>query len=414
MRILTRQSKLNGVQILTHKLTSKIFPTTCISANLNTEKIIKLNMSKTRVAVVFGGRSGEHEVSVVSAKNIIEAMNKDKYEILPIGITKDGRWLTGEKAIEQFQNNNHSGLEEVTLNTKSGSKELLNLKQDGTYEKLEVDIFFPALHGPFGEDGTIQGLFEMANVPYTGCGVMASSVGMDKLTTKALLDEAGIPVIPYIGFNKHAWDQSPDDVIHRVLSELELPVFIKPSNMGSSVGVSKVKVKEELKKAIEFALEFDHRILVEKGLDIRELECSILGNDDPKASRVGEVIVGGEFYDYNDKYVNGVSKTQVPADIPAQLEKDIQAQCLKTYKLLDCSGLSRCDTFLDKHTKEIYINEINTFPGFTSISMYPKMFEASGIKYADLIDEIIKLGFERYDQKQLKKISFDEAGDWFK
>jgi D-alanine-D-alanine ligase len=371
-------------------------------------------MSKTRVAVVFGGRSGEHEVSVVSAKNIIEAADSQKYEIIPIGITKNGKWLTGEKAIEQFQNNDYSGLEEVTLNTKSGSKELLNLKNDNTYERLNVDIFFPALHGPFGEDGTIQGLFEMANVPYTGCGVLASSVGMDKLTTKALLDEAGISVIPYLGFNKHAWDENPDEVMHRILSELELPVFVKPSNMGSSVGVSKVKKRDELKKAIDFAIEFDHRILVEKALNIRELECSILGNDDPKASRVGEVIVGGEFYDYNDKYVDGVSKTKVPADIKPQLEKVIQAQCIKAYKLIDGAGLSRCDTFLDKATNEIYINEINTFPGFTSISMYPKMFEASGVKYPDLIDEIIKFGFEKYEQKQLKKVSFDEAGDWFK
>lgn len=371
-------------------------------------------MSKTRVAVVFGGRSGEHEVSVVSAKNIIEAADSNKYEILPIGITKDGKWLTGEKTIEKFQNNDYSGLEEVTLNTKSGSKELLNLKANNTYEKLEVDIFFPALHGPFGEDGTIQGLFEMANVPYTGCGVMASSVGMDKLTTKALLDEAGIPVIPYLGFNKHAWDKSPDEVVHRIMTELELPVFIKPSNMGSSVGVSKVKKKDELKKAIDFAIEFDHRILVEKALNVRELECSILGNDEPKASRVGEVIVGGEFYDYKDKYVDGKSTTKVPADINPKLEKLIQAQCLKAYKLLDCSGLARGDIFYDKHTKESYVNEINTFPGFTPISMYPKNWEASGLAYSDLIDKIIELGLERYKLKQLKKVSFDEAGDWFK
>lgn len=371
-------------------------------------------MSKTRVAVVFGGRSGEHEVSVVSAKNIIEAADKEKYEIIPIGITKDGKWLTGEKTIQQFQNNDYSGLEEVTLNTKSGSKELLNLKDDNTYTKLKIDIFFPALHGPFGEDGTIQGLFEIANVPYTGCGVLASSVGMDKLTTKALLDEAGISVIPYLGFNKHAWDQNADEVMHRILSELELPVFIKPSNMGSSVGVSKVKKKDELKKAIEFALEFDHRILVEKALNVRELECSILGNDEPKASRVGEVIVGGEFYDYKDKYVDGKSTTKVPADINPQLERTIQAQSIKAYKLLDCSGLARSDIFYDKGTKEIYINEVNTFPGFTPISMYPKNWKASGLAYPDLIDEIIKLGFEKYEQKQLKKVSFDEAGDWFK
>jgi D-alanine-D-alanine ligase len=371
-------------------------------------------MSKIRVAVVFGGRSGEHEVSIVSAKNIIDALDRDKFEVLPIGITKEGKWLTGENAIKQFQNNDYSGLQEVTLNSKSSSKELLNLKEDGSYEKMEVDIFFPALHGPYGEDGTIQGLFEMANVPYTGCGVMASSVAMDKLTTKALCEEAGIPVIPYIGFNKSAWDDSSEAVIEKILDTLELPVFIKPSNMGSSVGISKVKKRDELKKAIEFALEFDHRILVEKGLAIRELECAILGNDKPKAARVGEVLVGGEFYDYNDKYVNGVSQTQVPADINPKLEKEVQSLCIKAFKLIDGAGLSRIDCFYDKQTKAVYMNEINTLPGFTSISMYPKMWEASGTPYSELVEKIIKLGFEKYNQKQTKKVSFDEAGDWFK
>jgi len=370
-------------------------------------------MPKTRVAVVFGGRSGEHEVSIISAKNIIDAIDRGKFEVLPIGITKDGKWLAGEDAIEQFQNNDYSGLTEVTLNTTSGSKELIHFKEN-SYEKLNVDIFFPALHGPFGEDGTIQGLFEMANVPYTGCGVLASSVCMDKLTAKALFDQAGIPVIPYVGFNKAAWEESPEAVTDRIITELHLPVFIKPSNMGSSVGVSKVKKQDELKKAIEFALEFDHRILVEKALEIREFECAILGNDNPKAARVGEVLVGGEFYDYNDKYVNGVSKTQVPADINPKLEKEIQDLCIKAFKLVDGAGLARIDCFYDKQTKEIYMNEVNTLPGFTSISMYPKMWDVSGLKYTKLIEELIKLGFEKYNQKQTKKVSFDEAGNWFK
>jgi len=373
-----------------------------------------MNQNKTRVAVVFGGRSGEHEVSIISAKNIIEAMDREKYEVFPIGITKDGRWMSGEDAIERFQKNDYSGLTEVTLNSTSGSKELLNLKEDGTHDKLKIDIFFPALHGPFGEDGTIQGLFEMANVPYTGCGVLCSSICMDKLTTKALFEQAGIPVIPYVGFNKAAWDESSKAVIDRIMNELHLPVFIKPSNMGSSVGVSKVKKREELKKAIEFALEFDHRILVEKALVIRELECSVLGNDDPKAARVCEVLVGGEFYDYNDKYVDGKSSAQIPADIKPQLEKDIQALCLKAFKLVDGSGLARVDCFYDKHTKETYLNEINTLPGFTAISQYPKMWEASGLPYSELIEKIIELGFEKYAQKQTKKVSFEEAGDWFK
>ncbi len=373
-----------------------------------------MSNNKIRVGIIFGGRSGEHEVSIISAKNIIEAIDREKYEVIPIGITKDGRWLTGENTTKRFLYNDYSGLEEVVLNTKSGSKELLQIKQECTFEKLHIDIFFPALHGPFGEDGTIQGLFEMANVPYIGCGVMASSVGMDKLTTKALCEQAGVPVIPYIGFNKAAWNEEPSDVIDKIMHELHLPVFIKPSNMGSSVGVSKVKKQDELKKAIEFALEFDHRILVEKALDVREFECAILGNDNPQASCIGEVLVGGEFYDYNDKYVDGVSSTKQPADIKSNLANKIQDQSLKVFKLIDGSGLSRVDTFYDKHTKEIYINEINTFPGFTTISMFPKLWKASGIEYTDLIDKVISLGFEKYEQKQLKKVSFDEAGEWFK
>ena len=369
--------------------------------------------NKTRVAVVFGGRSGEHEVSIVSAKNIIEAIDRDKYEVIPIGITKEGKWLSGEHAIEAFQSGDYSGLTEVTLNTTSGSNELIHLSR-GTYEKLHVDIFFPALHGPFGEDGTIQGLFEMANVPYTGCGVLSSSVGMDKLITKAIWEQAGLPIIPYIGINKKAWDLNPNEVIRKIENELDYPIFVKPANMGSSVGISKVKNRENLGEAINLASQFDHRILVEKGLEVRELECAVLGNEEPHIAHVGEVLVGGEFYDYNDKYIDGKSSTQVPADIPQSLERKVQDMALKAYKVLDCSGLARVDVFYDKKTHNLYLNEINTMPGFTAISMYPKMWQESGIPYAELIDKIIKLGFEKHAQKNEKKVSFDEAGDWFK
>lgn len=369
--------------------------------------------NKIRAAVVFGGRSGEHEVSIVSAKNIIEAMDKEKYDVIPIGITKDGRWLSGDNAISAFQSGDYSRLAEVSLNSKSGSNELLHFK-DNTYEKLHVDIFFPALHGPFGEDGTIQGLFEMANVPYTGCGVLASSVGMDKLMTKAVWEQAGLPIIPYVGVNKKAWDNDPDEVVRKVENELDYPVFVKPANMGSSVGITKVKSREDLRKAMDLACQFDHRILIEKGLKIRELECAVLGNDDPRMAHVGEVLVGGEFYDYSDKYIDGKSSTQVPADIPRSLEKEVQDMALRAYKVLDCSGLARVDIFYDKHTKDLHLNEINTMPGFTSISMYPKMWAESGIPYAELIDKIIELGFERHKKKNEKKISFDDAGDWFK
>ena len=368
---------------------------------------------KTRVAVIFGGRSGEHEVSVVSGRNIIEAINRDLYEVIPVGITKEGKWLTGENTIEAFQNGDYSGLTEVSLNATSGSGELVH-RTHGEYEAVNVDVFFPALHGPYGEDGTIQGLFEMANVPYTGCGVLASSVGMDKLISKALWEQAGLPVIPYIGTTKKTWIDSREEVIHRVELELGYPLFVKPSNMGSSVGITKVKSRAELGPAIDLACEFDHRILIEKGLNVRELECAVLGNEEPQAARVGEVIVGGEFYDYKDKYIDGKSRTQVPADIPSSMEKEIREMAIKAYKVLDGSGLARVDTFYDKESKGLYLNEINTLPGFTKISMYPQMWKASGVSYPELIHKIIQFGFERYKAKQTKKISFDDAGDWFK
>ncbi len=369
--------------------------------------------NKIRVAVVFGGRSGEHEVSIVSAKNIIEAMDPKKYDIIPIGITKEGKWLSGDNAISSFQEGNYSGLKEVVLNAKSGAHELLHLNEK-TYEKIHVDIFFPVLHGPFGEDGTIQGLFEMANVPYTGCGVLASSVGMDKLMTKAVWEEAGLPIIPYIGINKRAWEENPQEVMRRIENELDYPVFVKPANMGSSVGITKVKSNKQLKQAIEEACSFDHRILVEKGLEIRELECAVLGNDNPKTAHVGEVLVGGEFYDYNDKYIDGKSRTQVPADISRHLEQQVQNMALRAYKVLDCCGLARVDVFYDKKTKDLRLNEINTMPGFTEISMYPKMWSKSGIEYEKLIDRIIELGFEQHVKKNEKKVSYERAGDWFK
>ncbi len=369
--------------------------------------------NKVCVAVVFGGRSGEHEVSVVSAKNIIETMDKNKYTVLQIGITKSGKWLHGENAIDAFKNADYEGLTEVSLNVESGSRELISLS-DGKYEKMHVDIFFPALHGPYGEDGTIQGLFEMANIPYTGCGVLASSVGMDKLMTKAVWEQAGLPVTPYVESTKREWEANSQSVIEASEEKLEYPVFVKPANMGSSVGINKAKNRDEFIRAMDIACEFDHRILIEKGLKIRELECAVLGNEEPQTARVGEVLVGGEFYDYNDKYVNGVSKTQIPANIPASLEERIREIAIRAYKMLDCSGLSRVDIFFDEAENKIYLNEINTMPGFTAISMYPKMWNESGLSYSQLIDKIIDLGFERHKRKNEKKISFDEAGEWFK
>ncbi len=356
-------------------------------------------MKKMRIAVIFGGRSGEHEVSLVSATSVIKALNPDKYEVLEIGITKEGHWFGGSNCLEKFKNEDLEGLREISLFTNP--------------EKLDFDLAFPVLHGPYGEDGTIQGLFEMLGIPYVGCGVLASSTAMDKLQCKALWATADLPIVPYIGFGRKTWEEKTEEVMADVKQEIGFPCFIKPANMGSSVGITKVKEESALKEAIDLAAKFDRRILVEKSVNAREIECAVLGNDDPIASPVGEVIVGGEFYDFHDKYVNGVSSTQVPADLPDDLASKIQDICIKAYTMLDCSGLARVDSFLDRDNGEIYLNEINTLPGFTSISMYPKMMEAHGISYEDLVDKLVELAVERFEDKKKNQVVFDSGSDWY-
>lgn len=374
---------------------------------------------KLTVGVVFGGRSGEHEVSLVSAASIIKAMAPEKYEIVEIGITHDGKWMvddlksgheTGETCLEKFKKKDFAELREAYLSTDPEKRGIVY--GDGNFQK--IDVMFPVLHGPFGEDGTIQGLFEMLNMPYAGCGVLASSTAMDKLQCKALWESAGLPVVPYIGFTRAAWALEKRQILEDIRENIGIPCFVKPANMGSSVGISKVKKEEDLEAAIDEAAKYDRRILVEISVDAREIECAVLGNDDPFASPVGEVIVGGEFYDYHDKYVNGVSTTQIPAEIPDETSTEIRDICVKAYKLLDCSGLSRVDCFLDRKSGAIYLNEINTLPGFTSISMYPKMMEASGLSYKKLIDKLIDLAMERYEDKKRNKVAFDSGSEWFK
>lgn len=359
-------------------------------------------MKKIKVAVIFGGRSGEHEVSLVSATSVIKALNQqsEKYEVVEIGITKDGQWFTGENCLESFKKNSQQNLEQVNFSTNP--------------EQQKIDIFFPVLHGPFGEDGTIQGLFEMLQIPYVGCGVLASSTAMDKLQCKAIWKSAGLSVVPGMGFSRKSWETESEEIIAAVLKEIGLPCFVKPANMGSSVGVSKAKTEDELKKAVNEAAKYDRRILVEKAINAREIECAILGNEEPIASPLGEVIVGGEFYDFYDKYVNGVSMTEVPAQLDEETAKKLREISIKAYKLLDCSGLSRVDSFVDKDSGEIYLNEINTMPGFTSISMYPKMMAALDIGYEELVNRLIQFGLERFSEKQKNKIIFDSGSDWFK
>jgi len=356
--------------------------------------------TKICVGVIFGGRSGEHEVSLVSAASVIREMPKDKYAVKEIGISKTGKWHTGKGLLEKFKKGEFKGL------------------KSENFEKIfaNCDVAFPVLHGPFGEDGTIQGLFEMIGIPYVGCGVLASSLCMDKALLKQVLQTKGISVVPSIDFTRDEWKIGDGKLAKKIKKEIGFPCFVKPANMGSSVGISKVKKdsSSELSNAVNLAFEFDSKVLVEKAVNAREIECAVLGNEDPRAAELGEILVGGEFYDYYDKYVNGKSKTQVPAkNLPSKKKKEISEMCLKAFKAAGCSGLSRVDCFLDKKTGKVYLNEINTLPGFTSISMYPKMWRASGVSYPKLIDALIQLGLKRHTEKQKNKISFDSGSNWF-
>ncbi len=373
-------------------------------------------MKKT-IGIIFGGRSGEHEVSLVSADSVIKSI--DKYEVVEIGITEEGRWYFGEGCLKAFKKKNYENLTEVFISTDPEKPGLIFCEEGGNasdhfcdFKKL--DIVFPVLHGPYGEDGTIQGLFEMMNIPYVGCGVLASSTAMDKLQCKAILSEAGIDVSPYIGFNRLAWEKESDKILQDAAEKIGFPCFVKPANMGSSVGISKVHEEGNLRKAIDLAARFDRRILVEKGIDAREVECSVMGNEDVRAGELGEIIVGGEFYDFYDKYVNGVSTDVVPADFPKETSDKIKEIATRSYKLLDCAGFARVDTLIDKKTGTIYVNEINTIPGFTSISLFPKMIMATGMTYDGVVEELIELGFARHKDKQKNQIKFDSGSDWYK
>ncbi len=364
---------------------------------------------KIKVAVVFGGKSGEHEVSLVSASSVITAIDLDKYEVVEVGISRDGNFFVGKDCLSSFKQGNYKKLSKLSFST-DRERGVLKISND---EHIKVDVFFPVLHGPFGEDGTIQGLFEMLAVPYVGSGVLASSTAMDKIQAKAIWQNKGLNVVDSIDFTRVQWELDKDIIIKNIEKNLGFPCFVKPVNMGSSVGVSKVKILDELKSAIELAAKFDSKILVEKAINARELECAILGNQNPIATAVGEVILGSEFYDFNDKYLDGKSRTQIPAELDIDVIDEIKDLSIQAFQALDCSGLARVDFFLNRDDGQIYINEINTMPGFTSISMYPKMVEYYGINYKDLVDRLIKLGFERFDEKQKNCTVFDSKSNWF-
>jgi len=356
---------------------------------------------KLRVAVLFGGRSGEHEVSLRSAASIMQALDSNKYDVIPIGITKQGSWLTAGAAAKMLPGGvaplpradageaSPEVLQEAEV-LRSGLP--LVLEPDPSHQKAGIDVVFPVLHGTFGEDGTVQGLLELAGLPYVGAGVLGSAAGMDKDVMKRLFRDHGIPVVPWLLYTRS--DLGPQ-VVSEVEKKFHYPVFIKPANLGSSVGISKVHKRKELMPALEQAARFDRRILVEKGIDARELECSVLGNDHPEASVPGEVVSCREFYDYAAKYLEEGSDLIIPAKITAAQARRVRDLACRAFQAIDCAGMARVDCFLERRTGKVFVNEINTIPGFTSISMYPKLWEATGLPYSKLLDRLIELALER-------------------
>lgn len=371
---------------------------------------------KLRVGVIFGGRSGEHEVSIRSARAIVEAIDRKRFEVVPIGITKEGKWLAPAQSAQLLPaavlpllpSKTHTATGDVALLGDPSRKGLISLNSERLNgEKL--DVVFPALHGTYGEDGTLQGLLEMADVPYVGCGVLASSCGMDKVTMKSLFVQAGLPICKYLWFLRSQWRGDPAKVIRKVTSDIGLPCFVKPANLGSSVGVSRATDKKSLSEAIDLAAEYDRKIIVEEELVAREIECAVLGNDEPQASLPGEYVVYDEaarFLDYTEKYTNtGRVSFVVPAPLTKSMTTKIQRMAIRAFQSIDGAGLARVDFFLPRNGGELVVNELNTMPGLTEMSGYPKMWEASGLPFQQLLETLIDLAFERHKEKQLTKTS---------
>ena len=402
-------------------------------------------MAKLRVGILFGGRSGEHEVSLLSAASVLNAIDKTKYEVVPIGITKDGRWLTAEHAERLLKGKiEDGGGARATHATqlRAGDPEatpgaavlatgesvvvppeparhdagLAPFQTDAAALRrasdraINVDVIFPVLHGTFGEDGTIQGLLELADIAYVGAGVLGSSAGMDKDIMKSLFRAAGLPIVRHVTVLRGQFEREPGKTQKLVESKLKYPVFVKPANLGSSVGISKAHDRKELGPAIAEAAKFDRKIVIEEGVGgkknrAREIECAVLGNDDPKASIAGEIVPCKEFYDYDAKYLVEGSEAAIPAKITKAEMKTVQKLAIAAFQAVDCTGLARVDFLMDPKSRKIFVNEINTMPGFTAVSMYPKMWVASGVTYPELIDRLIQLGIERHEDKKRNQYS---------
>jgi D-alanine-D-alanine ligase len=364
-------------------------------------------MPRLRVGVLYGGRSGEHEISLRSAATVIAALDSSRFDVVPVAIGKDGRWRTGIESLrllDEAQRNLQAipdhGIE-VAAAPEPSRHALVPL---GNGAPVPLDVVFPVLHGTYGEDGTIQGLLELADLPYVGSGVLASSVGMDKALMKAVFRDAGIPVCRWIVV--HPGTDSIERTTERVAAEIGYPCFVKPANLGSSVGIAKVKTPAGLAAAVADAAGYDNKVVIEAGIDARELECALLGNDRPQASGVGEIVPSHEFYDYADKYVGGGAKTLIPAPIAPEIAEEARALALRTFRAVDAAGMARVDFFLERGTDRLYVNEINTIPGFTPSSMFPKLWEAAGKPFASVVAELIDLAIARHRARAARRLSF--------
>ena len=382
--------------------------------------------------MLFGGRSGEHEVSLLSAASVLNAIDRSKYDVVPIAISKEGRWLTSGESQKLLSGD---GAQDNPRHLRAGDPEstpgaALLARGDSVivppepggqhhslipfesgaasehrpaHQAIDVDVIFPVLHGTFGEDGTIQGLLELAGIPYVGAGVLGSAAGMDKDVMKRLFAASGLPIVKHVTVLRSQWDKEPKKATKQIESKLRYPVFVKPANLGSSVGISKAHNRKELGPAMDLAAGFDRKIIIEQGVGgkkkAREIECSVLGNDDPKASVAGEIVPVKEFYDYAAKYLDEGSELLIPAKLSKKLAKRVQDMAIAAFKAVDCAGLARVDFLLDPASEKLYLNEINTMPGFTAISMYPKLWAASGLEYPKLIDRLIELALERHAEK---------------
>jgi len=383
------------------------------------------------VGIIFGGRSSEHEVSIVSAASVIKALNPDKYRIVPIGIAKSGRWYVGEQALTWLKQGQEEPESAVALPADPTMQKLVPLgsRSNEWFEKL--DVLFPLIHGPLGEDGTLQGLLELTDLPYVGAGVLGSALSMDKIMQKQVCNQLGLPAVDFLWIRDIDWRSNSDSDDQPLLLDqlanmnqeqmlqvcqdrLGYPLFVKPANLGSSIGISKARNRQELRASLEEAFLYDKKVIIEQAVqNVRELEVSILGNDKPRASVIGEIVPSNEFYDYNAKYIDGTSTLIIPAELEDGLVQSIQLAAIKAFLAVGAEGMARVDFLLDNRLSRFFLSEVNTIPGFTSISMYPKLWQASGLSYSQLLDELIRLALERQTQKDRLQKSYCPKSRWY-